>query len=172
MAALHFVEDDEDSLDGFSDEDIPKKAPTPPPAPPTSANATKTVTTARGIARPAPAPAPVSAANKPPAAPALRQSQSKIPAKVGPAVAPQAQPVRQPQTVKAFSVQKASAADWDDSDSSDDDMPPVKKVSMAAAGPGSRGWAPINGNHAINGNKAHVAGLKPALAKRGRGTGL
>ena len=145
---------DDDSLDDWSDEE-------------TSAKPAPVVSNIPAPKLPTPAPAKPAAVTKP-AAPAIRQSLPNLPQRS--VNTPTAVLSRPPP--KSVSVQKisATAADWDDSDSDDDDLPPVKRVTtgVTLGNSHSNGWASINGN-GTNGSKAHVAGLKPAgVARKGR----
>ena len=163
MAALDWMENDDDSLDDAWSED---EAPSPPPAPAEAESETESIlalqhqssatssATSSGVSTPA---LPIAKAAP---LPSTRRSLPNLARPSATSSLPK-QPV-----VKSFSAKKVSAADWDDSDSSDDDRIRLAKLK------GGSGWVSVNGHgYGQNGvarGRGAVGGLKPA---RGWGRG-
>ena len=163
MAALYWMENEDDSLDDAWSED---EAPSPPPAPagPETESETESILalqhqpSATSSATSSKASTPAPPITKAAPLPLSRQSLSKL---TRPSAAPS---IPKEPVVKSFSAKKVSAADWDDSDSSDDDRIRLAKLK------GGSGWVSVNGHgygqNGVSRGRGAVGGLKPARGRR------
>lgn len=162
MAVLQGLEDDSDSFDDDSTSE--QEDSSPPPRQGERLADIISDTSRSGSERNSPVPAALLSSDVPPVQnpPA---AVSKASASVTSSLTLQNVPTSAPPASKAKGT--VTAADWDDSDSDNSGIA-VKIVPKPGASRAASGWAAINGG-AVGMGRGHVARLKPAGAKRGRG---